>query len=127
MATDRQRIEQARVLIVQKEYQKARRLLVGINHPTAHRWIAKIDELDPRPAAPSSPRRWWTIGRWVLMGVLLVVLAVVVIQMNQPANPGAAEARRAAHERCTEQANEANALGADWGDAYNACMSNAAP
>lgn len=127
MASDRQKIEKARAYIVAKEYQKARAVLVGVDHPTAHKWIAKIDGLDPRPTPPPAPRRIWPVMRLIILAVLVVVLVVMVVQLNQPANPGAAAARQAAHERCTEIADEARNLGGRWSDAYNRCMADAAP
>ena len=42
-----QDIHLARKLIKQKEYGKARDILLQINDPTANRWLLKLDELDP--------------------------------------------------------------------------------
>ena len=36
-------------LIEAKRFNEARALLRTINHPTASKWLAKIDELDPFP------------------------------------------------------------------------------
>lgn len=46
------KLEAARELIREKRYDDARRLLEGIDHPTAREWIAKIDERQAPPAPP---------------------------------------------------------------------------
>ena len=50
----REQLERARELLQQKQYPQARALLKTIDHPTALKWLAKLDEIAPeRPVAPS--------------------------------------------------------------------------
>jgi hypothetical protein len=44
----------AREHILAKRYQEARDILYQIDHPTAQKWLAKVDELDP-PDLPEDP------------------------------------------------------------------------
>jgi hypothetical protein len=45
----KERFAQARTHIEAKQYNEARAILKTINHPTALKWLQKIDELDPFP------------------------------------------------------------------------------
>lgn len=55
MMTNREILEQAHALIQQQKYREARQLLQPIaDHPTAAKWIAKIDELTANSAAKAS-------------------------------------------------------------------------
>lgn len=70
---------QARALIQQKRYEEARQILVGVSHPTAQKWLAKIDEItmdfgDPfaetetapppgfAPQYAANPAAGWPVG-----------------------------------------------------------------
>ena len=44
----------AREHIMAKQYQEARDILYQIDHPTARKWLAKLDEIDP-PDIPEDP------------------------------------------------------------------------
>ncbi len=50
----KEQMKQARNLILSGEYKKARLILVGIDHPTAIKWIDKIDEILVDPFAPQT-------------------------------------------------------------------------
>ncbi|MCD4685779.1 MAG: hypothetical protein K8S97_07570 [Anaerolineae bacterium] len=53
-----EQMERARALIKAKRYAEARAILMGIDHPTAQQWLAKLDELDsPFAEEPSSKGR----------------------------------------------------------------------
>jgi hypothetical protein len=52
--TPKEKMEQARSLIQIGRFDEARDLLRTVDHPTAQKWLDKIDELDP-PAAKSTP------------------------------------------------------------------------
>lgn len=43
------RLQRAKTLIQEKKYDEARRLLTGMDHPTARKWLAKLDEMDDDP------------------------------------------------------------------------------
>lgn len=45
----------ARELIQERRYAEARQLLVGIDHPTARQWLARIDEIAPEAAGKAAP------------------------------------------------------------------------
>lgn len=51
MATTKDKMERAKTLIQQKKYGEARRLLEGIDHPTAQKWRDKIDDILDDPFA----------------------------------------------------------------------------
>lgn len=59
----RARLLQARDHIYQREFEAARALLTGLDHPTAQKWLARLDdaaaaaeaESQPAPAAPPAP------------------------------------------------------------------------
>lgn len=55
----REQMERARELIKAKRYDEARAMLRAIDHPTAAKWLDKLDELDPPFAvdAPKKPKR----------------------------------------------------------------------
>ena len=42
-----ERLAKARDLIKAKQYQDARKVLTGLDHPTARAWLAKLDEIAP--------------------------------------------------------------------------------
>lgn len=55
MATTRETLEQAHALIQQQKYREARQLLQPVaDHPTAAKWIARIDELTAKSAGSAS-------------------------------------------------------------------------
>ncbi len=39
-------LARAKVLIQSKQYDQARTILANLDHPTARKWLAKIDEMD---------------------------------------------------------------------------------
>jgi hypothetical protein len=57
MIDEREQLRIARELITQREFDAARRVLLGLpGNPTARKWLAKLDEIAPPPgAAGSSP------------------------------------------------------------------------
>lgn len=64
----REKMQQAKVYIETKNYRDARKLLTGIEHPVAKKWLAKIDALQP----PRKRRRWlWGIAAAVVVLALL--------------------------------------------------------
>jgi len=50
----KEKMLKARELIQAKQYQDAREILYTVNHPTAQKWLAKLDEIDP-PELPDDP------------------------------------------------------------------------
>lgn len=58
MANEKEILEQAKNLIIKKQYQEARQLLLPIkNNPTAQKWLEKLDEIAPVkiPEPPPPP------------------------------------------------------------------------
>lgn len=63
MTDEREQLQQARDLIMRKRFADARAILYTLpNNPTARKWIAKLDELDP--AAPPRPIPRPPAGTW---------------------------------------------------------------
>lgn len=60
-------LRQARKHIKAKDYDQARRILKKVNHPTARKWLAKLDEIAPERKA----------NRW-RRGCLIVALVALV-------------------------------------------------
>lgn len=77
MASDQDRLIQARDLIKDKRYAEARQLLKSINHPKAKEWLAKLDTIDP-PPAPSPQRSRTSSGpSWaIVVGALLIGILI---------------------------------------------------
>ena len=77
----REQMLKARELIRQKKYHEARKLLVGIDHPTAKKWIDKIDEIllgDPLPEKRSKEKtEYGCVVRSVVL--LIFVLASLLL------------------------------------------------
>lgn len=53
----KEQFAKAKVLIEQKQYDKARALLITIDHPTANTWLAKLDVIAPAQAASPAAGR----------------------------------------------------------------------
>jgi hypothetical protein len=67
----KQRLQAARELIQQKKYAEARRILKGMDDPTAQKWLAKLDEIAPEHTRSKQNR--------VLVGVIALMLVVILI------------------------------------------------
>lgn len=69
----KKKLDRAAELIRNKDYEGARRILVTIKKdPTAQKWLARIEELAPRP---KKKRAWWATG----IGAGAVVLGVLIV------------------------------------------------
>jgi hypothetical protein len=51
-----EQLETARDLIRQRQYEQARALLKTVDHPTAAKWLAKLDEIAPESPLPPAPK-----------------------------------------------------------------------
>ena len=65
------KLQYARELIQEKQYAKARAVLKEIDHPTAYKWLSKLDELDPPTRARINPI--------VLVPVSLIVVSILIL------------------------------------------------
>lgn len=70
-----EKLQTARQLIKEKNYTEARELLRTINHPTAKKWLIKIDEISPEDK--SQHRRWL----WFLAILTVCVLSLIVLSL----------------------------------------------
>jgi len=131
----KEELTKARKFIQAKQYDKARELLWDIDHPTATKWLIKLDEVDPQPKAktkPNSRNQQIKIGLLVvgifIIGAFLIFLVVenrmvesrvdAVIQAREEANQFCRDAgftgarqgdcveRRLAYFRCEAQTDE---------------------
>ncbi len=50
----KEQLRKARALILAKRYQEARDILYLVDEPIAHKWLAKLNEIDP-PSMPDDP------------------------------------------------------------------------
>lgn len=56
MATERSQLEQARALILEKQFDAARAILINMPaNETAQKWLAKLDEIAPAESPPAEP------------------------------------------------------------------------
>lgn len=56
MANEKEILEQAKTLIIKKQYDEARQVLLPIkNNPTAQKWLGKLDEVAPVKVVPPEP------------------------------------------------------------------------
>lgn len=65
----RSQLEVARNLIRRKDYSAARKLLLTIDHPTAQKWLDRLDEVAPLPA---------THGNRVLIAAIAVLVVLLL-------------------------------------------------
>lgn len=102
------KFDAARQLIQEKKYDQARALLETIDHPTAIKWLAKLDEIAPK--AHPKPKRKWTAKKLALLAVLsvpstcliMLVLSALIGQPQQQAvRQTAASMAASMQETCT--------------------------
>jgi hypothetical protein len=85
----RMQFKVARQLIVEeKQYDAARVLLRGIDHPMARDWLAKLDKIDPPPVSVIAPRRrsvirYTNLDIAITIGLIILAFAVLV-HVNRP-------------------------------------------
>lgn len=73
----REQLQAAKQLIEERRYAEARSLLRQIDHPTAKRWLAKLDEIAPE----AKQGRSLALGFMVIIGIILLIgigLAAIV-------------------------------------------------
>ena len=83
----KQQFEAVRELILEKKYAEARALLRVMDHPTARKWEAKLDELDsessfpefPTPPPKPKPSRSPNYRLTVIVAVLGVMVAMLLV------------------------------------------------
>lgn len=72
----KQRMLQARDAIKAKQYDKARTLLKGINHPTAKKWLIQLDNIDLKIKSKAKPKsrlfEYVTIGFIIIVGLIAI-------------------------------------------------------
>lgn len=79
----REKMLQARDLIKKEQYDKARKVLKNIDHPTAQSWLAKLNEIAP----PKASNRGWHISFGAMVALVVVILVVGVLAIGmQSAN-----------------------------------------
>jgi len=131
----KRQLAKAKKLIQSRQYAKARELLWCIDHPTATKWLIKLDEIDPQPKAKAKAKSrsqqikiGLLVGGLLIIGAFLVFLVVenrmvesrvdAVIQVREEANQFCRDAgftgtrhgdcveRRLAYFRCEAQTDE---------------------
>ena len=93
----RAKFEAARELITEKRYDEARVILRTVSHPTAAKWLQKLDQLNPPfpavtlppdngiPAYEADLRRWVEVEKTVhVFGALLFVLIAAYLWIADP-------------------------------------------
>jgi hypothetical protein len=77
----KQRMLQAKVAIKAKQYDKARKLLKGVDHPKAREWLAKLDKV-----APKSKRKISLI-QYVIFCVIFGCALLTLLILLMPPTP----------------------------------------
>lgn len=72
------KFDAARELIQEKRYDEARVILQAISHPTARKWLAKLDTIAPPQRRQVGVNRWLLVSL-ALFGVALISIAVIVV------------------------------------------------
>lgn len=70
------KFDAAKQLIQKKQYDQARALLETVDHPTATKWLAKLDEIAPKSHPKAKGNR---STRRLLMAILAVPLTCLII------------------------------------------------
>lgn len=72
----------AKDLIQKKRYAEARSLLKNINHPTADKWLAKLNEIDPEDVPPSAKSNIPWLGIISIVAIICLTGMVVYQQIR---------------------------------------------
>lgn len=81
----KQELYQARKLIEAKQYQDAREILMKVDHPTAEKWLAKLDEIDPPFAVVETSREKKSMnGGAIALGVLILLGLFALLGNSYP-------------------------------------------
>jgi len=70
----KKRLSIAKKLIQSRQYAKARELLWDIEHPTATKWLIKLDEIDPQPNAKAKSN---SRSHQIKIGLLVIGLFII--------------------------------------------------
>ena len=73
----------AKELIQEKRYDEARKMLKGVDHPTAREWMAKLDAMEPSKKGVSRSIVGLGIAAVVIISALLIVIVVLVSKQSQ--------------------------------------------
>lgn len=81
----KEKMVEAKSLIQQKRYNEARAILRSVNHPTAMKWLAKLDDIAPEADddlppleddLPETTKRY-TLYKWVKAFVVTVIVLAI--------------------------------------------------
>lgn len=97
----KEQLAHAKSYIQAKEYDKARRILQGMNHPTATKWLQRLDTLAP-PAKPSGLTANHIKIGLVAVGLMIVGLFVISMILEDRAIASDIEESRQAVEEARE-------------------------
>lgn len=81
----KEQLQQAKSLIQAKRYREARRVLSKIDHPTADRWLERLDEIAPVKESSGIPNQALLIIATVALVAVAILLTILVIRGTQPA------------------------------------------
>lgn len=104
------KFDAAKQLIQEKQYDQARALLENIDHPTAAKWLAKLNEIAPKNKSKQKSKRrisrlWMAILAvpltCLIIWVLVSVLGAIGGESQRQAVSGAAAQMISAMQSCT--------------------------
>lgn len=90
-------LKKAHALIRAKRYADARAILMTVDHPTADKWLERLNDLDRPPTVEAAPQSF--TGKFVLTIVLLFVFVIPGVIASAVFAQEAREAqKRAGHQ-----------------------------
>lgn len=85
MSNTETQLKRARALITDKKYREARRILRRVDHPTARRWLVRLDEIAPEPGRRGSRRGLWgALVLFLTAGACCVAALGIPPEANTP-------------------------------------------
>lgn len=112
------KLQEAKLLIQNKQYDDARKLLESISHPTATKWLAKLDEIAPK--MPLNKREKRTAGNFIvpsitgLIGLIVgLVIGATVFGTNNGTVSTTVPLNEATNQTANDQSQESNLVTVD--------------
>jgi hypothetical protein len=96
----------AKAFIDDKQYGEARTILKTIDHPTADKWLAKLDEIAPEEVVVekgANPLRKMSKKYWAIAGAVLLVIVIVFVvsRLLAPTGPTREDVYNMIYDRCS--------------------------
>ncbi len=96
------KMQAARELILEKQYDAARAVLITVNEPTAHQWLDKLDEIAPIESEPQQSKGFAfpSLPQYAIIGAGLLVIIIVALVASQLLNENENSIKRMSESFC---------------------------